>query len=284
MNSSIVVLGGTGFIGSALIRQLKESGFVNVSSIGLHNTSKIKGVKSYKVDILNKNKLERICKSYDVIVNCIGQVTSPINSCLKQNTIGIANIIEVAKKYNKKLVHLSSVNIYGTATKVDENSELNPETPYSMCKYFAEYLLLKELKKEQLLIFRLSNIYGIGSRGILGYLKRSFESDRKLVFNNNGNLLRYYLYIDDCAYNIVEFLKNSGKYGVYNLIGNEKYTVKQLISKFEKIVKIKFDVEYESKEPYENIKEISKDKISAIIQPKYEFTLEKYIKMNFAVK
>jgi len=282
MNDSIIVLGGSGFLGKALVDSLIKNGFKNITSASQHPKKTNNKVNNIVVNILDCAQLKKAILPYKIIVNCTGQISNPITNCFRLNSEGISNLSLIAKETKKKIYHISTVGLYGTAKKVNEDSPINPETPYSVCKSFAEYILQKELPTSQLTIIRLSNVYGMESKGIFGYLYRSFYSDRQLLINNNGDLSRYFIEVNDAADNIVNLIMKKSNSGIYNLVGNEKYTIKQLIKKVEYLTRVKFKTFYETNnKPYENIDYISDVKINKLIKPFFSQTVKEFIIKHF---
>ena len=279
MNDNIIVLGGSGFLGKNIIKYLSKAGHRNITC-GSLTKSKFPKVKCVKVNILNHSSLEGVCKPYNIIVNSTGQVTNPINTCYQLNTKGISNIVKVAKKYNSKVIHISTVSVYGTTKSASERSTINPETPYAACKGFAEYLLNNSLPENGKIIIRPSNLYGVGTKGLFNNLHKSYISDRKLFFNSE-KLLRYFLHVEDCAENIVKLLTKKRVEGTYNLIGNEKYTIKNLIKILENETGVKFEVKYENVTPPENIDNISDKKIKKEINVTYKHNVRAYFRQQF---
>ena len=72
---TVLITGGTGFIGSHLIDKCKKKGW-NIISISLNNKNKKKGVKSFKLNISNKNLLfEKLGNlKIDYIINLAGHI------------------------------------------------------------------------------------------------------------------------------------------------------------------------------------------------------------------
>lgn len=282
MNRSVLILGGTGFLGQKIARRFvgkKEFSIVCAGS----NKTKIKGIKTIKVDILNKEILKKAIKDYDIIINCTGQITEPIDKCLKLNTEGIENIVQCIKNTNKVLFHISTVVVYGSSKRVDENSALNPDTPYGISKLFSEYLIISSLKLQQYEILRLSNLYGSINQksGIFAYLYKSFKTNKKLVFENDWKLSRYYLNVNDCAAIIFELVLKPPYGGVYNIIGGKQYSIKELISLLENSIKMSFKVKYVNYKPISNIGYISDKKLSDKIKFRYKHSVENYFKEYF---
>src|SRR5437762_2708039 len=91
VNKKILVLGGAGFLGQNILKKLSEQSFSNLYCGDL-NSINIEGVKNIKIDVLDSKDLTKKIKSFPLIINCIGQVTNPINLCFQLNTKGISNI------------------------------------------------------------------------------------------------------------------------------------------------------------------------------------------------
>ena len=274
MNNSIIVLGGEGFVGKNIIKSLIRQGFQDVTSGSLSPPSS-KTIKKAQVNILDFDNLKNVCKPFDTIINCTGQITKTINNCFLLNSRGITNIAKLCKNNNKKIIQISSVAVYGTSKFVDENSELNPETPYATCKCYSEYILNNLVPNNNKIILRASNLYGIGTKGIFGYLYSSYYSDRKLQFNNDGSLSRYYLHVEDFSENIVQIIKKN-LFGTFNIVGQEKYSIKELVSLLESSVNKSFNIKYEQAAPLENIDYISDEKIRKIIKIKNNHKVEDF--------
>jgi nucleoside-diphosphate-sugar epimerase len=276
--NNILVLGASGLLGQALVKQFQSQGYkVGALSRGVDKLCS-NLVKKYCADILNYNQIDSIISEYDVVINCTGQITNPINQCLVQNTDGIKNIVKAVKKYNKKLVHISSVSVYGSSLYVNEDSKLNPETTYASIKCFAEYIIDSELKNY--IILRVSNLYGGSqSKGVIYYLSKKYLSGKNILqFNNNGELRRFYLDINDLVKNIDTIINKNNVHGIFNIVGPCEYTIKELVLKFESILNYRFHAEYQDINPVENIDNINNKKVSSFINPIFQGSVEKYIK------
>lgn len=274
--SKILILGGSGLLGKSLVKYFVSKNF-HVGSLSRFSSEGQDGCLYYQVDILDYAKLEPLIAEYDIIINCTGQITNPISDCIILNTQGIKNIIDAVKKYKKHLIHFSTVAVYGSSlTTVTEESKINPESVYGTIKYFAEYQIKQNLASY--IILRISNLYSKDqTKGVFGYLLRSFNNnEKKLYFNNNGSLKRYYLHIDDLCNIVGEILKKE-LHGIYNVIGNNFVTIKELIVYFEKVFNYSFKVQYENNKPIENILSIDNSKLTKEINYSLIKSIDKYL-------
>lgn len=154
LNKQILVTGGTGFLGSYLLRYLVANGFKNIKAIRRKNSrmelvSEVKEkIKWIEGDILDIPFLEEEMDGIEQIYHCAAMVSfqpKDKKQMMAVNEEGTANIVNVALKSNiGKLIHTSSIaalgRIEGTNT-VDENAtwehnDLNSN--YAKSKYNAE--------------------------------------------------------------------------------------------------------------------------------------------------
>jgi UDP-glucose 4-epimerase len=280
MSRTALVLGGAGFLGRTLSRALLRSGGWQVSSGDVVPAS-VHGVSDVDVDILDREDLARVCQPFELVFNCTGQITQPMHRCLLLNTIGISNIAYACSMAKRRLTHLSTVSVYGSAHHVDETAELNPESAYAASKACAELILGSSMQPDSLTIVRLSNLYGPGqTKGLLAYLLRSFHSDLRLVFDNTGDLLRHYLHVEDAAAALVGVAVR-GAAGTFNLVGPERYSIREVVNLIEARTGVKFQVSYEDATPRENIDTISVDRVNGILDVAYRRTIPEFIDRYF---
>ena len=157
----VIVTGGSGFIGSNLVKfLLKKKYFViNVDKLSYsanpYNTQNLNKNKNYiffKLDLNNKNKITKILRKYkpEGIFNLAAEthvdrsIDNPKNF-IHSNILGTYNLLEsiLAHKEKIKLVHVSTDEVYGDIIKgrSDEKYSYNPSSPYSASKASADHLI-----------------------------------------------------------------------------------------------------------------------------------------------
>ena len=274
--SSVLIIGASGLLGQALVNsfigRIENIGALSRTLFNHQNNS----VVVHRVDVLELDSIEAIIKQYDVIINCIGQISNPISECLSLNTVGVSNIVNSVKKYNKKLIHISSVSVYGSSSYVDEESESNPETLYGCMKSFSEFLIKSNL--DHFTILRVSNLFGNAQKkGIINYLEKSYTSNTSdISFNNDGSMKRYYLHVDDLVCIVNEVLINEIT-GTFNIVGSDQATILELVGMFKSILGFKFNASYANQSPIENIEEINCDKVKKNINIVTKNNLKSFI-------
>ena len=274
----VIIVGGSGFLGShiaekiALAKEEIDLAYADlVQNPNLH-------FEYIPIDLFNPKSLNRL-NEYDIVINCTGQVTNPFNLCYRLNTEGINNLLKIMKNTSSRVIQISTTAVYGSGEHCDESTSISPETNYATAKAIAEFQLQIGLISSRLAILRLSNLYGPEQReGIIAYLLKSFFSDRKLFFNNDGNLIRSYMHVQDAAQLIADCVLESEISGIYNLKGPDTYSIKGLIDAFEKEFNIEFDKEFSDREPWENIKNLDDSRICDLISIKFEQNLMSYFR------
>lgn len=254
---STLVTGGTGFIGSYIVRELDVRGeeTLLLSYSGrpsLFNFSR--GVKIAKGDIVNFNELFEICKNSEVkrIIHLAGYTTylcqgNPYE-CLKVNSEGTLNILEVCRRLDvEKLIFASSVVVYGEIKNpkggVKEDSPLKPVTLYAVTKLLGEVLGLNYLKNYGIDFgaFRITAAYGYS--GILNSNRKAETLSEKCRFmveaslkglevsiEKGGLVMVDWVHVEDCAWLMVQacLSKERLKHNIYNLGSGEAKNLFQL--------------------------------------------------------
>jgi nucleoside-diphosphate-sugar epimerase len=276
--SKILVIGGSGFLGAALFRSTLAMPSAEVYCADLVPPVE-KEVTFIKTNLLSGHEVLDLSRiGFDFIVNCSGQVTNPINLCYQLNTSAMTHILQLVSATGAHFIHISSASVYGPAEAANEETPFNPETPYSCCKAFAEYQITTSLDPQTYTLLRLSNLYGQQQKkGVMSYLFRSLASDRKLYFNNNGSLVRYFLHTDDCAAVIRKVMSEKPVHGIYNLAGPDRFTLKELIALVEHQANVKFESFFEAIAPYDNTLTIDSRKINSALPFEFRYTLEKFV-------
>src|SRR5919108_6053274 len=156
--TSVVVTGGLGFIGSNFLHHIIESqdnvqitniDYEGVGSNPANATDLPKSSYRFvKGDIADEKLVSKILKDADWIVNFAAEthvdrsIANP-EIFFHSNTNGPFNLFEIARKTRvKKIVHVSTDEVYGSTKSgsFDENSPLNPSSPYSSTKAAADLM------------------------------------------------------------------------------------------------------------------------------------------------
>jgi nucleoside-diphosphate-sugar epimerase len=281
MIEKVLVIGGNGFLGKSLINTFTNNPLSNHEFYQGFFSNQGHLSNSVHINILDPLSVDSAVQNFDVIINCSGQITNPIEICYNQNTKGVQLLSKAVNKYNRYLIHLSSAVVYGSADNPDELSPLNFETPYAACKSFAEYVISNEVDENKYLTLRIANLYGGNQKkGLFAYLKRSFSSDRILEFNNDGNQKKSFIHLDDCIAGLIILLKNRA-YGTYNLPVSNICTIKEIIERVEIYTGVRFHSFFEELGRLEILTGLNSDKFFTQTGYINRHTIDTYIKSTF---
>lgn len=242
----ILILGGTGFIGTELIKHLnKEFKLTVFYSREIPKKLKTYDIKFIKGDVLNFNSLEKCFdKNIDIVINLIGQIIPDLKLFEKININGNENIIKLIKKYNiKKTILISSVLVYGESNKIvsKENTPKNPKTIYAKIKSQVEELYFKE--KFNTIILRLGNVYGKQQVNALIPNLLNAYNENKAIKVPHKNKIRNFINVYDVAKAIKLIVKKENiKSKLYN-IGNKELSITEIITLVEEKLKHNFKKE-----------------------------------------
>lgn len=313
----IIITGGLGFIGSALIRFLlkKNLTILNIDkhtySGNLDNLNKFSKQKNYflfKVDIRNKKKITKILLDFkpDFIFNLAAEthvdrsIDNPINF-INTNIIGTYSLLEAIRKYwnslsmfkkkNFRLLHVSTDEVFGDLKKkktlFTENTPYDPSSPYSSSKASSDHLVSAWYKTYGLptIITNCSNNYGPFQypEKLIPLMILNALEKRNLPVYGKGNQIRDWLHVDDHV-KALWLIINKGLPGEkYNIGGgNQKKNievVKMICSYLNKYKKIKVDNKNYS---YSNLITFVKDRPGHDF--KYAINFHKLKKMKWEPK
>ncbi|MFX0039516.1 MAG: NAD-dependent epimerase/dehydratase family protein [Promethearchaeota archaeon] len=227
MPTKILILGGLGYIGSVLYEILKQED-LEVDILDNHLYKDLQPPNPYiDADIRNKDKIERIFKNYDVIVNLAAIVGDPAclidtNLAIDINCIGARNVAEICKKLKKFVIHISTCSVYGSEPNkiVKEEDEGFPIDFYGQTKYTQERLI-REICDGNHCILRLGTAYGLSPRMrydlvVNAFAARAIKFKKITVFG--GEQERPFVHIRDISRAILHVIKN-GLNGIYNIKG-----------------------------------------------------------------
>ncbi len=224
MKKSIIIVGGTGFLGHNLAKKCLKIGW-NVFSISRNKPKKIKKLKKVNYiffDISNKKDLKLKLKNLlnvDYIVNFGGEVNHKnFKRTYLSHYIGAKNLSDFYLKTKiKKFVQIGSSLEYGNSRSPQKESVFcKPKSNYALAKHQATKYLIKLFKNKGFpaIILRPYQIYGPFQEPnrFISYIILSCIKNKYFPCSS-GKQKRDFLYIDDFLELIFKILKSNKSNG-----------------------------------------------------------------------
>ncbi len=234
MRKSILIIGGTGFIGYHLARRCLKKKW-KVTSVSTNKAKKIRFLSGVKYLIFDISKKELIKKNlklhYDYVVNLGGYVNHKEKiKTFKSHYIGSKNLADFFKKKTiNSFIQIGSSVEYGKINSPQrENSKTNVQklkSTYGKAKLMATNYLIKQNKKYNFpcIILRLYLVYGThqdANRLVSYTLNKCLNNEN---FNcSEGKQFRDFLFVEDLITAIVNCFDNKKALGQIINIGSGK--------------------------------------------------------------
>jgi UDP-glucose 4-epimerase len=253
----IIVFGGGGFIGSAIVDRLLLDGH----EIRVFERPRIEPYRSFyqneKVEwvtgeFMSIHDINEAITGMDVVLHLIS-TTLPKNSNdnpiydVQSNLIGSIQLLDAMVAQSvKKIVFISSGGtVYGHSKylPIDEQHPTEPNVSYGITKLAIEKFLLmyQQLHGIKTTILRVANPYGERQRietaqgAITVFIQRALRN-KKIDIWGDGSTTRDYIYIKDVADAFAQALIYDGSISVFNIATGIGTSLNEIISILEKIL------------------------------------------------
>ncbi len=261
--NTVVVTGGAGFLGSHLCEYLISKGekVICVDNLFTGNEKNIEHLlhlpdfSFIKHDIIEPLYLDNIKISQIYNLACpaspIHYQFNPVRT-VKANTVGVINVLGMAKKHNARILQASTSEIYGDPLEHPQKetyrgnvNTIGPRACYDEGKRVAETLFFDYHREHEveIRVARIFNTYG----------PRMYEKDGRVVSNfivqalrNNpitiygrGLQTRSFCYVDDLIVGLYKLMNKDKFTGPVNLGNPKEFTMMELAKKVVKITNSK---------------------------------------------
>ncbi|SMC61508.1 NAD-dependent epimerase/dehydratase family protein [Moheibacter sediminis] len=239
----ITIIGGSGFVGSRLIEELKKSENNILTNIDKQKSPFYNNITTI-ANVLDKEAISQKLAGQDLVVLLAAEHrddVTPKTLYYDVNVQGMKNVLEAMDDNNiRRIVFTSSVAVYGLNKKnPDENHTVDPFNEYGITKWQAEQVLEEWHKNDSsknVNILRPTVIFGERNRGNVYNLLKQISSG-KFMMIGNGNNQKSMAYVG----NIVSFMKflienKSVGYNVFNYIDKPDFTMNELVLHISKVL------------------------------------------------
>ena len=265
---SIIITGGLGFIGSAVINSLLNNTNLKVINIDKESYAsdhqriksildKIKDAKNryifHKVNLINFELTKQIISNYnpDFIIHLAAEshvdrsISGP-REFIESNILGTYNLLDSTlhyweklkgnKKNNFRLLHVSTDEVYGSLGQngqFDEKSNYSPNSPYSASKASSDHLVQAWYHTYGLptLITNCGNNYGpwqFPEKLIPLSISKAIKNE-KIPLYGNGENIRDWIFVDDHADALLTILYKSSVGKKYCIGGYQEKSNKAVV-------------------------------------------------------
>jgi len=228
----IAIIGGSGFIGNALVNRLSQSHEVRASFFSGKKQEKetLRTTLFTYVDISDQTSILRFIEEQDVVINCSGALAlwnTSRKELFATNVEGTKNVVSALKKAKSPYyVHFSTCGVSGPSTTLfinNEDKRINPADYYAKTKLLGENAVHKYfLEGGNGVILRPTWSYGIGDKHKL-QLFNAIQRE-KFALINGGKARFQPIYIDDICDAVEKVIAKKPKAATYLLAGPEIVT------------------------------------------------------------
>ncbi|HCS93502.1 MAG TPA: dTDP-glucose 4,6-dehydratase [Bavariicoccus seileri] len=217
----LLITGGAGFIGTNFVRYvlgIDHSVEITVLDLLTYASQKenLQGLPVSRVrlvvgDICDAQLVDELVKETDVVVHFAAE--THVDNSLKQpgifvssNLVGTFTILEACRKYNKRLHHVSTDEVFGdlpidSTERFNEESPYQPSSPYSATKAGADFLVRAWIRSFGLMatLSICSNNYGPyqhQEKFIPQQITRILSGQKPVLYGNGKNV-RDWIHVED---------------------------------------------------------------------------------------
>lgn len=258
----ILVTGGAGFIGSAVVRLAIQRGHrvVNLDALTyaacLENVASVAGSPGYAfkhADICNRAALDEVFAEHrpDCVMHLAAEshvdrsIDGPA-TFIETNILGTFNVLEAARKYwiangrpdSFRLHHVSTDEVYGSlpsdpAVQFTETTPYDPHSPYSASKASSDHLVRAwtETYGLPVLVTNCSNNYGPYHfpEKLIPVVIINALHERPLPIYGDGSNVRDWLFVEDHADALLLVLEKGQIGRTYNIGGENERSNLQIV-------------------------------------------------------
>lgn len=301
----VLVIGGAGFIGSHVVRELLKEPVKEVIIYDNFSRGKKENIEyclsdprcyifPYGGDIRETDILDRAMQGVDYVFHLAAMWLLHCKdfprTAFDVNIAGTFNVLEACVKHGvKKLIFSSSASVYGDAieTPIREDHPFNNKNFYGATKIAGEAMSTAFHYRYGLSVIglRYANVYGPHQdeksvyTGVIPIMLRKIDTGEPITIDGDGSQAYDFIYVEDVARANICALKSDREFGFYNVGTGVQTSIRELVGLILKLTGAKNEVIYrpysqdDARQLVKN-RVLSTEKAEKEIGFKYRYSLE----------
>ena len=298
-DSKILVIGGAGFIGSFVVRELLKHEVAEVVIYDNFARGKMENIEDCLQDrrcrlyenggdIRETDLLDEAMKGKDYVFHLSAMWLLHCKdfprTAFHVNIEGTFNVLEACVKNGiKKLIYSSSASVYGDAVQVPKTEEhpYNNKNFYGATKIAGEAMCTAFNDRYSLSVIglRYMNVYGPGQdqtaayTGVVPIMLNKIDANEPPVINGDGSQAYDFIYVEDVARCNVAALTSDTSFGFYNVGTGVQTSIRELCDTILRLKNSDLKVTYK---PYsaDDARALVKNRIGSPVKAKKELGFE----------
>ena len=243
---NVLVIGGSGFLGSHVSDQLSNSGY----DVTIYDRVKSKYLRKDQKMIIGSitdvKSLDNTIKNMQYVYHFAGiadiheSTLDPVNT-INTNVMATTHIIDLCVKYKiKRFMYASTIYVYS-----------NHGSFYKTSKQCSELIIENYSKTHDLAstIMRYGSLYGKRANhfnSIMRMIRQAIE-EKKIVRSGSGKEVRDYIHIEDAAKVSVKLLESKEKIEYVMITGNQTLKIKEIVNMINEMMNNEIEIVYTNK-------------------------------------
>ena len=250
-NTTALITGGAGFIGSHLVDALLSKGMKiivldNFSTGRPQNLNNVaRKIQLVECDIYQAGKWQDLFEKAELVfhlaalADIIPSIEKP-DDYYKSNVTGTFNVLEACRKHHvKKIVYSASSSCYGIPDEypTKETAKISPQYPYALTKYLGEHLIMHwcQIYGLPAVSLRFFNVYGPRSRtsgtygAVFGVFLAQKLAGKPFTVVGDGTQTRDFTFVKDVVDAIIAAAECDVRGEIINIGSDNTYSVNRLV-------------------------------------------------------
>ncbi|MBP3227570.1 MAG: NAD-dependent epimerase/dehydratase family protein [Bacteroidaceae bacterium] len=233
----IVLIGGSGFVGTRLIGLLRRNPDYDVRNIDIAPSEAYPELTEYG-DVRRLHDMLQALRGADTVVLLAAEHRDDVRPLSRYNTTNVGGMRHVLRAMSehgvRRLVFFSSVAVYGLdKPEPDETATPDPANEYGRSKWKAEQVLTRWHGRHadvDVSVVRPTVIFGEGNRGNVYNLLRQIQGGRFLMVGAGRNK-KSMAYVGNVAAFVVHLLSRGERgYRIYNYVDKPDFDMNGLVA------------------------------------------------------